>query len=409
MDAREKEIQALSKKYLAINKHVRLLGKDGVIQIPFIPDKFYLDEIAGWLANAKDFAPHNFNEMKADYVIESIGYDIVKEANFEVNDHVPGVYPQKSRKNVTLIEIYTALSEEQLLIADRYQHELDKTSFSHHRFLSKALNKISGNHYDFVAALSEKTGMPIRTGSHYYPDCLNLIRKVHSDLLHLEEKGYYDIIPQLYSLRDHGVIMASHLSEVFKYEVEEWGLLYTYGYSHATSHAFLIIIKEFLRTLIKRFETLIAKSPAAAFPEAPEQLNNDKFVLIPTDTKGKVKLIKTILGVDEGEVKEENKALNAEPFQIMILLRALQETGIIKKNIDKFHFALAYQILTGGSASYFEKQYITDKLTSANLKQLCKQKQSKKVKEQIALLKELLSNDVTGFLNELENLDQLSK
>lgn len=44
-DPGEKETAALAKKSLAIPKPLRLLGEDGRIHLPAVPDKFYL----GWI------------------------------------------------------------------------------------------------------------------------------------------------------------------------------------------------------------------------------------------------------------------------------------------------------------------------------------------------------------------------
>ncbi|MCX6199545.1 MAG: hypothetical protein NTY88_10045, partial [Bacteroidetes bacterium] len=58
-DVRETEIKALAEKSLAVPKQGRLIGKDKRVQIPAVPDQFYLSEVANWLSYAKEFAPKN--------------------------------------------------------------------------------------------------------------------------------------------------------------------------------------------------------------------------------------------------------------------------------------------------------------------------------------------------------------
>ena len=161
-------------------------------------------------------------------------------------------------------------------------------------------------------------------------------------------------------------------------------------------------MQTFITRQIDKYEWLLSNSSEPTSKEAPVTLNESKWMLVPSDYRGKWKAIRKILELSEDNMEDAN--LRIDPFQIMILLRAFQETGMIKKKIDKGEFALAYQILTGGSASYFELQYKTEELTAVNLKKICKIRQAKKAKAQIILLKDLLGKDVINYLSNLERI-----
>ena len=70
-DERKKEITALAKRYLKIRKELRLIGEDGRIHLPAVPDKFYLEEVASWISYAPEFAVENNNKRICDYTMES--------------------------------------------------------------------------------------------------------------------------------------------------------------------------------------------------------------------------------------------------------------------------------------------------------------------------------------------------
>ena len=400
-ETRGSEIRALAAKFLAINKEVRLIGKDGRIQLPPVADKFYLNEIANWLSYSTSFVETNFNQLRTDYVMESKGYVPIKEIAFDLDNSSPGIYQLENQRRVTLLELYAPLNKEQLLYFVSSSANIDRNSYSHHRFLSTAIRKLQENNSAFIELLAEKLKMPIRPNEHYYNDTVKVLRKVHREILELEEKGHWNIIPMLYSLRDHGVIMSTNLNNVFKYEVEEWGLLYSYGFSSDTSYWFLVIMKNFFSRNIKRYETLLGKSPIENPRYAPEHVDDSRTITIPTGTKEKVKAVKQILGLGDSENGEES---SLTPFQTMILLRVLQEKGWIMRGIDKYQFGLAYQILTGGSSGYFEKQYRTDDLTLSNLKTWSKKKQAKKALESISVLKAKLAEEVLPYISDLEKL-----
>ncbi len=403
-DEREKEIKALNKKYLKIRKEVRLLGKDGRIHYPAVSDKFYLEEIANWLSYAAEFAPKNFKERVCDYVMESKGYDNVTGIPFDIDNSKAGSYSIPKQELITYLQLFEPLDSSQLFKIELSTKDIFRNSYSHHRFLFIALRKLHENHTAFLEILANKLNIPIRTDQNYFEDILKVLRKINRDLLELEEKGHYNIIPMLYSLRDHGVIMSTDLNNVFKYEVEEWGLLYSYGFSYQTSHAVLIILKNFFAAYIKRYETLLGKSSWEVPANAPTTVDDRKMVFIPPGTKEKVKLIAEILKLKNNKT-ETLEGLILNPFQIMLLLRFFQDKKFIRQKIDKYQFALAYAILTGGSASYFERQYRTDELSLTNLKKWSKKSPyESKVKPLITGLQEKITREILPELEKLEKL-----
>ncbi len=402
-DSGELEIKALAEKFLAIPKEIRLTGKDGYIHIPAIPDKFYLSEVASWLSYAPEFAVDNHVERASDYVIESKGYAPVRSINFEINTSKAGSYLVPDQDEITSLQLFEPLNINQLNNTELITNDLLRCSYSHHRFLFIALRKLHENHTAFLEILAGKLNMPLRADQNYFGDVLNMLRKLNRQLLELEEKGLYNIIPMLFSIRDHGVIMSTDLNNVFKYEVEEWGLLYSYGFSYHTSCAVLVILKEFITLHIKLYETMLGKSPWEIPANAPTTIDDRKMVFIPTGTKEKVKLIAEILELknNESEILED---ISLNPFQLMLLLRTFQDKKFIRQKIDKYQLALAYEILTGGSSSYFEKQYRTDEIDAAKLKKWSKRTPYRKAIECVSELREKISSDIVPRLSEFENL-----
>ncbi len=406
-DERKKEIKALSKKYLKIPKELRLLGEDGRIHLPAVPDKFYLEEVASWLSYAPEFYVENYNKRNCDYLMESKGYESITKINFDIGNSQPGRYPDPDLRNskVSYLNLWAPMKVSQLSIPELSSKDLLKNSYSHHRFLFIALRKVQENHAAFFEILANKLNIPIRFDQNYFGDVLNVLRKINRQLLELEEKGHYNIIPMLYSLRDHGVIMSTDLNNVFKYEVEEWGLLYSYGFSYQTSHAVLVVLKKLFTLYIKRYETLLGKSSWDVPVNAPTTIDDRKVVVIPTATKEKMKLVREILGLKN----DENDSLDdlvLNPFQVMLLLRAFQDKKFIRQKIDKYQLAIAYNILTGGSSAYFENQYPKDEINAVKLKKWSNKKQLKKAIECISELREKISSDILPHLSNWEKLSQ---
>jgi hypothetical protein len=226
-DERKKEITALAKRYLKIRKELRLIGEDGRIHLPAVPDKFYLEEVASWISYAPEFAVENNNKRICDYTMESKGYVPITKINFDIDNSQPGGYPGIRNSKISYLDIRAPMKVSQLFELELSTKDLLKNSHSHHRFLNVALRKVQENHTGFLEILANKLNIPIRFDQNYYGDVLNVLRIVNRQLLELEEKGHYNIIPVLFSLRDHGEIMSTDLNNVFKYEFEEWGLLYS--------------------------------------------------------------------------------------------------------------------------------------------------------------------------------------
>ncbi len=321
-ESRKQEIKDLAHKSLKVPKDFRLIAEDGKIHLPPVSDKFYFNEIATWLSNAPEFAKENAHELELDYSIESIGYDTKAEIDFDFYSSKAGVYSIPKSKTFTFIQLWAPLNFEQLLKHEFTGTEIGKHSLSHHSFLFHALRKVKENHTAFFEILAEKLNMPLRKST-YYSDVLKVLRKINREIIELEEKGHYNIIPKLYALRDHGLLMSTDLNNVFKCEIEEWGLLYTYGFSQNTSYAVFILLKNFFARHINRYETLLGKSLSEVPDEVPKVVDDTRMVLLPTGTKDKEKLLAEILGLEdnkaEGEENKVDKEDGLEPFQVWVL------------------------------------------------------------------------------------------
>jgi hypothetical protein len=409
---RKQEIISAMDKFLPIPKQQRLISADGKIHLPAVPDRFYLSEVAKWLSFSEEFAKRNSKNRKSDYTIESRTYEPLKEVAFALDESPPGVYTLPGQDRVTLMELYQPLDKELILNSELVGVQNITYSYSHHRFLNSTIRKVQENQGAFISILSDVMKHPLGDGAHYYSDALNLLRKIHRSLLKLEEEGLYNIIPMLFALRDHGALMAFDLNEVFKYEIEEWGLLYSYGFSSHTSYNFLVLIKDFIARSIRQYEQLLNKTPSDISYSAPQVTDDSKQFFIPPDTKGKVALIRKILNLEvatnsskkASNSEEQNEALELTPFQIMVLLRAMQDKGFLKSKIEKYQFALAYHIITGSGPSYFERQFETGELTLARLKRWSKKKLNKAVHQSIKELEEKLANEIIPYLKKLLDL-----
>lgn len=411
-DLREQEIKDLARKSLKVPKDFRLIAEDGKIHLPPVPDKFYFNEIATWLSHAPEFAKENAHELELDYTVESIGYDTKAEIDFDFYSSKAGVYSIPKSKTFTSVQLCAPLNIEQLLKHEFTGAEIGKHSLSHHNFLFHALRKIKENHTAFFEILAEKLEMPLRKQT-YYNDVLKVLRKINREIIELEEKQQYNIIPKLYALRDHGLLMSTDINNVFKCEIEEWGLLYTYVFSQNTSYAVFTLLKNFFARHINRYETLLGKSLSEVPDEAPKVVDDERRVLIPSGTKEKTKLLAEILKLEdnivEGEEDKIAKESSLDPFQVMLLLRALQDKKCIRPKIDKYYFGLAYEILTGGSSSYFQKQYRTDEINAVKLKKWSKKAQLKKAIESVTQLKAKMLDDIIPRLTEFENIKSLNE
>lgn len=403
-DSTEQEIKDLAKKSLKVPKDFRLIAEDGKMHLPAVPDKFYLNEIATWLSYAPEFAKENAHELELDYTIESIGYDTKVQIDFDFYSSKAGVYSIPKSKIFTFIQLWAPLNSRQLFTNEFTGKEIGKHSFSHNNFLFLALRKVKENHTGFFEILAEKLQMPLRKST-YFSDVLQVLRKISSEILELEEKGHYNIIPKLYALRDHGLLMSTDLNNIFKYEIEEWGLLYSYGFSQNTSHAVLVYLKEFFSNYIRKYETLLGKSLSEVPDEAPKVVDDERRVLFPKGTKEKAKLVAEILGLEVKKKKEEDDK-SFSPFQVMVLIRVMRDKEFIRSEIDKYHLALAYAILTGGKPSYFDRQYRKDELSVKNLKLWSKKSPYKdKVIQSIADLRVKIIDEVIPELEKLEKLE----
>ncbi len=393
----------LADKFLKIPKELRLVGDDGRIHLPAVPDVFYLEEVAAWLSYATKFSERNHANRNCDYTMESIGYRPVRKIDFPINEAKPGRYNHFNNKRLTFLNLFLPLDPLHLEQLELPISDLQRCSYAHHRFLFLALRKVRENHSYFFEILSKKLDITVRTDKQYYQDVLLLLRKVLRQLLDIEEKGHYNFIPMLYSLRDHGVIMSTDLNNVFKYEVEEWGLLYSYGFSTKTSFSVLQVLKSFFSLYIKRYETLVGKSPSEFRDTAPVTTDDRKQVYIPKSTEEKMKLVAEILGLKQDKASDENK-LAVEPFQFMLLLRAFKDLNFIRENVDLYKLAIAYAIMYGGSPVYFVRQFEKGDMTAKALKAWSKKSTYKAVQSDVSNLIEKLNEELIPLIQQWEKI-----
>lgn len=260
METSEKErLRQLAKEILKIPKEIRLTGKDGFIHLPAVPDLFYINEAVVWIMHA--CKPDRKNLIRSgdydyDYTLESKGYSRIKQLPGDIGTLGTGRYIIENSGRMTSVEIYKGLNEDQIFKPNLELNEYLDYSFSHQRFLYRMLNRLYNHSGIFISVLAARLGVPIKTTDEFYRIALHCLSVVQTALQNRELQGNFRI-PELYGLRDHGVLMSYSLNEVFQFENEEWGLLYTYRFSKTTSYHFLNALKVFLSLLTKRYESLV--------------------------------------------------------------------------------------------------------------------------------------------------------
>ncbi len=410
-NAEEKRIQELAKHYLKIPKEFRLLNKDGYAEIPAVPSLFYINELTDWLIFGPEFAGRNsVIKRDKDLVMESVTYRPVNtvKLDFSLNERPPGVYPVK-KNNIEHIALFVPLTFEDLSNGFFPVDVINQKSFSHYKFLTILLSEAYNNHNLFMNCLAEKMKMPLRE-DFFFQDAIYCLRKTQMALLDIEEKGNYNIIPMLYGLRDHGFLMCWNPGEIEKYEVAEWGLLYSYGFSQNTSQAFLMHLKKYISNLINRYEQLMMKQSLPTNENYKTSISKGLPLKQQNSTKERVKAILELLRLNENDEDEDsemrgNQKSKLNSLQFRLMLKCLEKTGVINKQTKKHELGIAYSILSGYTFSYFDKYYQTTNITDiGELKKFMKSFDKKQTDLEIKELKSLITEDLLRELDVIHSL-----
>ena len=397
-DPEKTRLLSLAKAKLKINKQQRLVADDGYIHIPDVPDLFYICELVIWLVD--DIIPNNEHKIQKgnshfDCTIESIGYERLKSIPQSWISTL-GIHNIGKGNKQIQAEAYLPLTWEQLQEDELMGNELDRHSFSHHRFLKTVLDSAYRDRDSFVALLAEYLGGPIRSQDDMYADSLKVLRLLQNNLLNYEMEASFRI-PDLYAKRDHGVLMSFTLSEVNRFENEEWGLLYTYRFSQQTSNNFLQIIKAFVSNLIERYEKLEMQQRKPSLPKvAPEKLDTMR------KAKDKASLILEILDSEGEELNSDAEGtgynIDMNSYAIMILLNVLSQIKVFNSTLKVWRLGLAYHILTGYSYNSFNRYYQRGELDRKKLGKLTGKTNSKAGKAAVLELKKILESKALPLL-----------
>lgn len=399
----------LSGKKSLQSRENRLAGADGRISVPAVPDLFYLRELFVWLVNA-DLEKNNYKIAQGDYkydcLYESTGYQRIQKLPASLENATPGFQLKSPLKRIKYAAVYNGLSDFELSQPILNPEDYQEYSRGHHQFLRIILDAVKKNFGTFSITLAKELGVPVRSQDNLYEDTLKSLRTLQNTILMLEAKGSFRI-PDLYAWRDHGVLMSYSLNNVAKYESERWDVLFTYRFSKKTSYHFLRFIKEMVAQHILRYENLELKQQKMPLRSSHPERTAGELIRKPTKTTEKVKLILELLGstveADPGAASKLKYA-QLSNASLMILLRVFSHLGIFDKDPKKWHFGIAYHLLTGNGYHTFDKLYETKEITKDSLRIMSDSESPLKAKEALKSLKEKLITEVIPYLDKLEKM-----